>query len=177
MADELQAEWTHGVTIYFLVRSSVGTIYNGATYTAYVSANYSEYPVSATEQGSSGYYVGNMPSSPAGTYNVVAKLQSGGSPAESDITIGEGTIVWDGAEVPGGLLSLASNGLDNITVETGLNPRQALALISAACAGVLAGAATTNVTIAAANNSGTNRITATVDSNGDRSAITLNIPA
>lgn len=72
---------------------------------------------------------------------------------------------------------LASDGLDAITVETGVNARQALAINAAALAGVLAGAAGTTVTIAAANNSGTNRITATVDSNGNRSAVTLNLPA
>ena len=60
-------------------------------------------------------------------------------------------------------------------IETSLTPRQALKVIAAACAGVLSGAATTTVTIKAANNSGTTRITATVDSDGNRSGVTLNV--
>lgn len=59
------------------------------------------------------------------------------------------------------------------TIETGITIKQSLQYMSSALVGVLAGAATTSVTIAAINNSGTNRITATVDANGDRSAVTL----
>lgn len=59
------------------------------------------------------------------------------------------------------------------TVETGITVKQALQYCASALAGVLAGAGTTTVTIAAINNSGTNRITATVDVNGNRSAVTL----
>jgi hypothetical protein len=77
----------------------------------------------------------------------------------------------------GSAMVLTSSGLDNITVETGVNARQALAVVTSACAGVLAGAATTSIAIAAANNPGTNRISATVDASGNRSAVTLNLPA
>jgi len=73
--------------------------------------------------------------------------------------------------------TLAAAGLDSITVETGLNGRQALSIIASAISGVLAGAATTTVTIAAAGVPATNRITATVDADGNRSAVTLAPPA
>lgn len=79
--------------------------------------------------------------------------------------------------VIGDAVILASDGLDGVTVETGLNARQALAINSAAMAGVLAGAATTTVTIAAAGVPATNRITATVDADGNRSAVALSPPA
>jgi hypothetical protein len=73
-------------------------------------------------------------------------------------------------------VTLAAAGLDSITVETGLNGRQALAEILAACAGVLSGAGTGTITIK--NPAGaTTRITATTDSSGNRSAIALNPPA
>ncbi len=71
---------------------------------------------------------------------------------------------------------LASDGLDSITVESGMNFRQAQSVIACAAAGVLAGAATTTITIAAANDALTNRITATVDADGNRSAVTLTLP-
>lgn len=72
--------------------------------------------------------------------------------------------------------SLAAAGLDSVVVETGLNARQALSLNAAALAGVLAGAGTTTITIKGAGVA-TTRITATVDPDGNRSALTLNAPA
>lgn len=73
--------------------------------------------------------------------------------------------------------SLAAAGLDSIVVEVGLNARQALSIIASSGGGVLAGAATTSVTIAAAGVAATNRITATVDASGNRSVVTLSPPA
>lgn len=56
-------------------------------------------------------------------------------------------------------------------IETSLTPRGALRLLSAAEAGKLSGAATTTVTIRNVGDS-KDRITATVDANGNRSAVT-----
>jgi hypothetical protein len=56
-------------------------------------------------------------------------------------------------------------------IETSLTPRQALRLILAASAGKLSGAATTTITIRNVGDS-KNRIVATVDSDGNRSAVT-----
>ena len=72
--------------------------------------------------------------------------------------------------------SLAPSGLDSITVESGINARQALSPMLAAVAGVLAGAGTGSVSIKAAGGT-TTRITATTDNAGNRSAINLNLPA
>lgn len=71
---------------------------------------------------------------------------------------------------------LASDGLDSITIETGLNARQALAIMSAESAGNLAGAAGSTITFTGAGVA-TNRITATVDTSGNRTGIVLNPPA
>ncbi len=57
-------------------------------------------------------------------------------------------------------------------VETNRTVRQGLRLMLSALAGKLSGAATTTVTIRDTND-GINRIVATVDSNGNRSAVTL----
>jgi hypothetical protein len=73
--------------------------------------------------------------------------------------------------------SLATAGLDTVHVETGLNARQALAIIASACAGVLSGASGTAIAIAAAGVPATNRIAATVDGDGNRTAVTLTPPA
>lgn len=97
MANELQVDATTGRTIYFLVRSAVATIWNGATLVAYATANLGTYAIAATEQGTaSGYYVANMPAVAAGVYYIIAKIQAGGSPAEGDLTIGGGPMEWSG---------------------------------------------------------------------------------
>lgn len=88
---------------------------------------------------------------------------------------GTSGVVVAGASKTG--YSLAAAGLDSIVVETGLNARQALSVAVSAAAGVLAGAATTTITIAAAGVPATNRITATVDGDGNRSDVTLSLPA
>lgn len=60
-------------------------------------------------------------------------------------------------------------------IETGLTPRQALRLIAAAAAGKLSGAATTSVVVRNAVADSKDRITATVDADGNRSAITVDL--
>jgi len=71
-------------------------------------------------------------------------------------------------EDPAALVLDAADGL-----ETGVTVRQGLRYSAAALAGVLAGAATTNVTIAGIGNASTPRISATVDANGNRSSVAL----
>ncbi len=74
------------------------------------------------------------------------------------------------------IVSLAASGLDAIAIETGLNARQAIAVIAADAVGNGAGFDTANpATIAAAGVPGTNRITVTTTSSGR--TVTLNPPA
>jgi hypothetical protein len=72
--------------------------------------------------------------------------------------------------------SLAAAGLDAVPVETGVNARQALSPILAACAGGLSGAGTGTIVIKGGNVA-TTRITAATDAFGNRSAVTLAVPA
>lgn len=102
----------------------------------------------------------------AGQVNVA----SGAVPA----TISAPVTVGTNNDKAGYLLALA--GLDAITIETGLNARQALAIIAAESAGVLAGATGTTITFAGAGVS-TIRITATVDTAGNRTAVAVSPPA
>lgn len=110
MAQELQTRWDSGKTVYFQVRSSTGTIWNGSSLVAYATADVNLYKIAATEQGSaSGYYTGTMPSVAAGVYNVVAFQQLGGSPAETDTYIGSQTLMWSGT-APSALSDAATSG-------------------------------------------------------------------
>lgn len=68
--------------------------------------------------------------------------------------------------IPAALLDLVDG------VETDITLREALRLVLSALVGKLSGAATTTVTIRDANDT-TDRITATVDADGNRSAVTL----
>lgn len=120
MAAELQMVMTTGLTGYFQVRSTVGTIWNGSSLVAYNTANIATYAVTATEQGTaSGYYTGTMPALAAGVYNVIGKQRVGGSVAESDPTVASGQIEWNGTTVAyladKAGYSLAATGLDIIT--------------------------------------------------------------
>lgn len=80
-----------------------------------------------------------------------------------------------GKIVGDGVVTLASDGLDAVIVETGVNARQALSPILAASAGVLSGA-TTGTIVIKGGNVATTRITATTDTNGNRTAVTLALP-
>ena len=61
---------------------------------------------------------------------------------------------------------------DNALIETGLTFRQAMRLLTAAAAGLVSGAATTNVQITNAGPQDKTRIDADVDVDGNRTAIT-----
>jgi hypothetical protein len=72
--------------------------------------------------------------------------------------------------------AIANSLLDQANgIETGITMRNALKLMVAALAGELSGGGTTTITIKAANDNATTRITATVDASGNRSAITFNL--
>jgi len=65
--------------------------------------------------------------------------------------------------------------LDTEIVETGLTLRQALRLVTAATAGKISGGGTATVTIRNAVADGVDRLVATVDSSGNRTAITYDL--
>lgn len=60
-------------------------------------------------------------------------------------------------------------------IETGLTPRQAMKLLTSALAGKISGGGTTTITIRNAVADTKPRITATVDSSGNRTAITYDV--
>lgn len=100
MAGEIQVAYQAAATVYVLIRNRNGAIWNGSTFETYVTANYATYTVSLTEQGSaSGFYAGTFPAgiTTPGVYSIVAKRQSGGSPAETDSTIATGDLQWNGS--------------------------------------------------------------------------------
>jgi hypothetical protein len=73
---------------------------------------------------------------------------------------------------------LASDGLDSIVVETGVNARQAASITLAAAAGTLSGAGSGASTITVkGGNVATTRIVAAGDEYGNRTSVTLTLPS
>lgn len=113
MASEVQASGPgSGRTLYFVVRNSVGQIWNGTAFAAFATANWSTYTTAMTEQGTaSNYYTGTFPSTiAAGIYSVTVKQQLGGTAAETDTTVAVGDINWGGSTVVP-LSDVATSGL------------------------------------------------------------------
>lgn len=79
-------------------------------------------------------------------------------------------------QLANGEVVLASNGVDKIFPEAGLNMRQSIALIGAGSSGKSSGLGGTNPKYQGMNNT-TERINATTDKSGNRSAVTLTPPA
>lgn len=101
--------------------------------------------------------------------SVIGIVVPNGSVSDQIIT---GAVALTSAErttLAGAILDLANG------VETSLTLRQAMRLIAAANAGKLSGAATTTVVVRNAVGDSKDRITATVDSNGNRSAVVLDL--
>ena len=103
MAGELQTAYAAGRTVYVQIRNRVGQIWStsGGTgaFESYATANIADYAISLTQQGTaSAYYTGTWPPAvPAGVYNVIAKERIGGSVAEADPNIAQGTEQWNGS--------------------------------------------------------------------------------
>lgn len=99
-------------------------------------------------------------------------LRVGPWPAGS---FGEGLIVYQNNDKVG--YKLASDALDSIVVEPGMNGRQVLAVIASALAGLVEGAGSNNIRFKGAKNPTVLRIDAVVDKKGNRTQIVLNLPA
>jgi hypothetical protein len=163
-------------SIYYLIRNSAAQIWQttSSTLVTFVSANYANYPNAFVETPTgSGFYVATFPNVPVGYYSVVTVVQSGGSPSLSaDSQLTTGAVYWDGTSLWNAIdPALGVFDGPNSDVETGFTFRQVMRIISS----VLAGQSTNGGTTFRDLNNTTNRVTATVDTQGDRTAITTNV--
>lgn len=98
MAGELQATYATGATLYAILRNTAGAVYNGSTFDATPTAGeWANYDIAMAEDDTTGLFRGTMPAVAAGAYSFEARLQAGGSPAETDRVVGQGRILWSGA--------------------------------------------------------------------------------
>lgn len=109
----------------------------------------------------------------------LAELDAGNLPADLDTLLSR----ISGAVLLAEDYEAAPSAADNAAafldapnaIETGLTPRGALRLAVAALAGILAGAATTEITLRSAVSGSKTRITATVDASGNRTSLTYDL--
>lgn len=104
MSAELQWSYETGKSCYCVMRNTTGQPWStsGGTggFSAFLSGAWPDYAVAGTEQGVTGYYTADMPAAmPAGVLNVVAKEQLGGTEAQTDPTIANGDVQWNGSAV------------------------------------------------------------------------------
>jgi len=118
MADEIKLFGTSGNDYYVVLRSSSNNqIYNTDTpgLETYNESNWGDYAIAVTEQGTSGYFLADMPGSlAAGEYTVEARDGLAASAAVSDNRHGISKFTWNGTEEAPNVLN---DLVDGITVK------------------------------------------------------------
>jgi hypothetical protein len=99
MANEICFPDQTGLNFYGVLRIA-GTVYNGATFEAPVTANWTNYDLAFTEASTTGFYFLNMPAVAAGSYDLFIYQRAGGTPAVTDgPPVAHMAVYWDGTAV------------------------------------------------------------------------------
>lgn len=113
MAGEYQGEIVSGTTNYVVQRNPAGQVWNGSAFVTYGASARNAGAITLTEQGSSGWGVGDKPAGVTLTgtapYPFTIHQQSGGSPAVADVAVGVGELL------PTPVLSLADGSITDAT--------------------------------------------------------------
>lgn len=101
MANEIHWDTTTGLTLYFCVFQPDGDVFltGGASDETWGTGgrDADDYDETMTEDGASGHYVGSFPAGQAaGRYQIAIYRQGGANPADTDMSIARGEILWDG---------------------------------------------------------------------------------
>jgi hypothetical protein len=126
--------------------------------------------------GFSGWSAGVTPTGSVITYRVMPAARPAvlGTDAITANSVSAGAVI----KIQAGLSTGGSGSgadFDSTEIEDGINARQALSLILAACSGEISGAGT-GVIVIKGGGVATNRIQANCDNRGNRTSVTLNIP-
>jgi hypothetical protein len=90
MASELTGYGATGSTHYFVVYNATQQVWNGAAFEDFDTGSWTDYDITATEQGTSGYFVGSSPS--ASSVRYALRLRVSGTPAITDPTMWEDSL-------------------------------------------------------------------------------------
>ena len=100
--------------MYVTFQNTSGNYWNGSTFEAYTSGNWTTYDVAATNEGAGVYSV----SVPTDATDYQLRLQAGGSPATTDAIVDAGPIPVDAADLDTQLDAiLAASGSGNDTIQ------------------------------------------------------------
>lgn len=183
MANEIQLAYgTTGRTLYAVVRTTVGTVWNGAAFVAFNAADWATYDVALTEQGTSGYYVGDFPAVAAGVYDVEVRDRAGGSPVITDPVAGSGEMYWTGTAVQSlSDVALSSSSVTAVVAavfafvtEGAFTFVQIMRGVAAFVMGKASGGATVNPAFRDLDDT-KDRIDMTVDTDGNRTSVTRDL--
>ncbi len=99
MAGELKLAHETGDTVYFVIMNAAGELRRstGGAFEAIQDANWPDYAIPGVEQGTTGIFLADAPSLPAGRYTVLAYEQIGTEPDPLDLKLGAAELEWDGA--------------------------------------------------------------------------------
>jgi hypothetical protein len=102
-----------GQTNYFRILGSGNSVWSASGaggFGVYNATEWTDYAISATEQGSTNIYIGDVPLAvPGGSYDIDARRQLAASPAVTDPSIAQGMVEWNGSmQIP--LFNLATSG-------------------------------------------------------------------
>lgn len=159
MAGELQAQHVTGATLYAVLVDASGGVWNGAAFDATpTSGEWANYDIAMAEQGSAGYYLGDLPAVSAGRYGYRVHKQLAGSSAVTDPVVWTGEIDTNAtpaaaltaydpptqAELTAGLAAADDAVLAAIAALNNLSSAQVAALLAAADDATLAAIAALN---------------------------------
>lgn len=115
MAGEYQGEIVSGTTNYVVQRNPAGQVWNGSAFVTYGASARNAGAITFTEQGSSGWGVGDKPGGVTLTgttpFPYTIHQRAGGSPAESDVAVGVGELS-PGVALGSGAITDAAFGWD-----------------------------------------------------------------
>jgi hypothetical protein len=139
MADTtLRIRWPTGATLYTQIEDGTG-VWNGTAYASFAVASWATFATATPETpASSGRYVCQFPiASAAGNYTWSTYLRAGGSPASTDVCIGNGGGYWDGTTFGGassvsGAVASVSGAVGSVTGNVGGNVVGSVASVTAA---------------------------------------------
>ena len=98
MANEIRLSYLSGYTTYAIVRNGSGQVWNTSgtpAFEAWVDGNIADYDIALTDK-SGDMYLGDFPTSTAGTYFIQYYIRAGAAPAITDSMIDTAPFVWDG---------------------------------------------------------------------------------
>jgi hypothetical protein len=190
MSNEITHNAATGLTFYACRFQQNGNVFlsDGASDEVWGTAGRTaaDYDVPMTEEDACGHYKGDfdaLANIAAGAYPVVVYLQSGGGPVDADVSVSQGEIDWDGsaelnivtltdqiAALNDPTVAAIADAVHDEVVEGTITLRQAMRLMLAVLTAKASGGGTTSITFRDIGDT-KDRIIATVDADGNRTAI------